>query len=195
MCRIWFILWLLVLSVLPIAELKAQEAPAFRNAITVKAFGLSIHLKESPYPEIFPNRLDDKGYATVNYGGIVGYDRFVIGNDLSVRAEQGFYADCAASMAGFTHIGFRGKIFRKGRHEINGGIGPTLVYRHDWNRLEGYIDDGYFRKRGDWQYKFYWYGGEFEYNYQLSAQNDLSITLIPGIPEVVSFGIGFRRRY
>ncbi|WP_414703852.1 hypothetical protein [Pontibacter sp. 13R65] len=183
------------MSVLPIAELKAQEAPAFRNAITVKAFGLSIHLKESPYPEIFPNRLDDKGYATVNYGGIVGYDRFVIGNDLSVRAEQGFYADCAASMAGFTHIGFRGKIFRKGRHEINGGIGPTLVYRHDWNRLEGYIDDGYFRKRGDWQYKFYWYGGEFEYNYQLSAQNDLSITLIPGIPEVVSFGIGFRRRY
>ncbi len=193
MVRTLFILWLLMLSVLPFSWSRAQEA--FKNSITVKAFGLSVHLKESPYPEIFPNRLDSKGYTTINYGGIVGYDRFVVRNDLSVRMEQGLYADCAESMAGFTHIGFRGKIFRKGRHSVNGGIGPTLVYRRDWNRLEGYVDNGYFNRRGDWQYKFYWYGGEFEYNYQLSEQNDLSLTLIPGIPELVSFGIGFRRRY
>ncbi|TXK47448.1 hypothetical protein FVR03_09640 [Pontibacter qinzhouensis] len=195
MFRIWFTLWLLVLSVLPLTENKAQQYTEFRNSVTVKAFGLSVHLKESPYPEIFPNRLDNKGYTTLNFGGIIGYDRFLVRNDISVRVEQGFYADCAASMAGFSHVGFRAKIFRSGRHSVNGGIGPTLVYRHDWNRLEQYIDDGYFKKRGDWQYKFYWYGGEFEYNYQLSAQNDLSLTLIPGIPELISIGIGFRRRY
>lgn len=175
--------------------LAQEQEPVFRNAFTVKFFGLSVHLKESPYPEIFPNRLDEKGILAFNYGAIVGYDRFIKRDVMSIRAEQGLYADCSASLAGFTHLGWRGRIFRKGRHSMNGGIGPTLVYRRDWNRLEGYEDDGYFNRKGKWQYKFYWYAGELEYNYKLSAQNDLSVNLVPGIPELVSFGVGLRRRF
>jgi len=174
---------------------EAQERTVLKNAFTLKFFGLSAHLRQTPYPELFPNRLDQKGIMVVNFGGIAGYERFVLRDVLSVRVEQGIYADCSSSLAGFTHLGWRGEIFRTGRHSLNGGFGPTLVYRRDWNRLEGYEDDGYFRRRGDWQYRFYWYGGEFEYNYQLTEQNDLSINLVPGIPELVSFGAGFRRRF
>ncbi|NEM96643.1 hypothetical protein [Pontibacter burrus] len=172
-----------------------QEETTYKNAFTVKLFGLSVHLKESPHPEIFPNRIDDKGFVTLNYGAIVGYDRFIVENKHAIRAEQGLYADCSASLAGFTHIGWRGLIFQKNRHSMNGGIGPTLVYRHNWNRLEGYKDDGYFKQRGDWQYKFYWYAGELEYNYQLTAQTDFSVTMVPGLPELISFGVGVRQRF
>ena len=186
--------FLIYANLLPLCA-EAQENMALKNAFTVKFFGLSVHLRQTPYPELFPNRLDQKGIMVVNLGGIAGYERFVLRDILSVRVEQGIYADCSSSLAGFTHIGWRGEIFKTGRHSLNGGLGPTLVYRRDWNRLEGYEDDGYFRRSGDWQYKFYWYGGEFEYNYQLTEQNDLSINLVPGIPELVSFGAGFRRRF
>jgi hypothetical protein len=172
-----------------------QDKPLYKNAFTLKFFGLSAHLRATPYPELFKNKLDDKGIFVMNFGGIVGYDRFVVRDVISVRVEQGLYSDCASSLAGFTHLGWRGQIFKTGRHSLNGGFGPTLVYRRDWNRLPGYEDDGYFNRSGDWQYKFYWYGGEFEYNYQLSEQYDLSLNLVPGIPELVSFGAGFRKRF
>ena len=172
----------------------AQDAE-YKNAFTVKLFGVSVHLKESPHPEIFPNRLDDKGYITFNYGAIVGYDRFIVGNKHAIRLEQGLYADCSASLAGFTHLGWRACIFQKDRHSLNGGIGPTLVYRKDWNRLDGYKDDGYFNRRGEWQYKFYWYAGELEYNYKLNRQTDFSVNLVPGLPELISFGMGVRQRF
>ncbi|RDV15535.1 hypothetical protein DXT99_08580 [Pontibacter diazotrophicus] len=189
-----FLLCLFLLCQLPLG-VQAQEQAAHKNAFTVKLFGLSVHLKESPYPEMFPNRLDNKGYITFNYGAIVGYDRFVVRDVISVRVEQGLYADCAAVLAGFTHIGWRGLIFRKNRHSLNGGVGPTLVYRRDWNNIEDYVDDGYFERKGDWQYKFYWYAGELEYNYKLKKNTDLSVNLVPGIPELVSFGVGIRKRF
>ncbi|MDX5480627.1 MAG: hypothetical protein LPK07_03000 [Hymenobacteraceae bacterium] len=174
---------------------RAQENTLYKNAFTLKFFGLSAHLRATPYPELFKNKLDEKGILVMNFGGIAGYDRFVVRDVISVRVEQGLYSDCASSLAGFTHLGWRGQIFEAGRHSLNGGFGPTLVYRRDWNRLQGYEDDGYFNRDGDWQYKFYWYGGEFEYNYQLTGQYDLSVNLVPGIPELVSFGVGFRKRF
>ncbi|MCC9137163.1 hypothetical protein ACFSKU_20905 [Pontibacter silvestris] len=176
-------------------EAQAQEQILYKNAFTVKFFGLSLHLKESPYPEIFPHRLDNKGYLVLNLGGIVGYERFVVRDVISIRVEQGLYTDCASVLAGFSHIGWRGLIFRKGRHSLNGGIGPTLVYRRDWNEIEGYEDDGYFNRSGRWQYKFYWYGGELEYNYKLKERLEFSATLVPGIPELVSFGVGIRKSF
>ncbi|MCC9168782.1 hypothetical protein [Pontibacter harenae] len=180
---------------LPLCVLAQDSLKSYKNAFTVKLFGMSLHLRESPYPEIFPKRIDDKGYLVLNVGGIVGYERFVVRDAISVRVEQGIYTDCAASLAGFTHIGWRGRIFEKGRHSLNGGIGPTLVYRRDWNRIDGYEDDGYFNRSGQWQYKFYWYGGEFEYNYKLSEQTDFSANLVPGLPELISVGVGIRRHF
>lgn len=187
--------FIVLLNFLFLNEVQAQDQVKYKNAFTIKYFGLSMHLKESPYPEIFPHRLDRKGYLVLNIGGIAGYERFVVRDVLSIRVEQGIYTDCASAFAGFSHIGWRGLIFRKGRHSLNGGIGPTLVYRRDWNEIEGYEDDGYFNRSGKWQYRFYWYGGEFEYNYKLKERLELSATLVPGIPELMSVGLGIRRSF
>ncbi len=196
MHSVWLLLGFMFWLCLAPFSVQAQHADTlYRHAVTVKFFGLSMHLKQSPHPEIFPNRVDEQGYLVPNYGLIVGYDFFIKRNVMSIRAQQGLYSDCAASLAGFTHIGWRGQIFQKGKHQLNGGIGPTLVYRRDWNRLKGYQDDGYFNRSGIWQYKFYLYGGEFEYNYSLTDQSDLSVNLVPGLPELIAFGIGVRHRF
>jgi hypothetical protein len=167
---------------------------AQQQAFTLKAFGITGHLKPALNPALFPNRLDNQGLVVLNYGAIMGYDRYVREEVLHIRAQKGLYADCTASLAGFWHLGWRATILRAGRHSLNGGIGPTLVFRRDWNRLPGYEDDGYFRQGRGWQYRFYWYAGELEYNCRVDARNELSVTLIPGLPELVSVGFGFRRR-
>ncbi|CAN5913168.1 hypothetical protein BH24BAC1_BH24BAC1_03160 [soil metagenome] len=164
-----------------------------RQALTVKAFGLSYHLKPARNPDLFPNRLDKQGLAVLNYGLLTGYDRYVYREVLHVRVQQGLYADCTASFAGFWHLGWRARLLQAGRHTLNGGIGPTLVFRRDWNRIPGYEDDGYFRQGRGWQYKFYWYAGELEYNFRVNQKSEFSLTLVPGLPELVSFGFGIRR--
>lgn len=185
------LLWVLLLQ--PVWA--QQEQSVFRNAVTVKFFGLSAHLQHRQNPKMFPNRLDRRGIFVLNLGGIIGYERFVMRDRISIRVEQGLYADCAAVLAGFSHIGFRGMLLHRGRHSVNGGFGPTLVYRRDWNTIEGYRDDGYFNRHGKWQYKFYWYGGEFEYNYKLKPDTELSINLVPGVPELISMGVGLRKLF
>lgn len=185
------VLWVLLTT----RQALAQEAINYKNALTLKFFGFTMHLKESPYPEIFPNKLDEKGYATMNYGGIVGYDRYLKSKKFSIRAEQGLYTDCAGKLAGFSHLGFRVLLIEHGRHALNAGLGPTLVYRKDWNRLDGYLDDGYFKRKGDWQYRFYWYGAEMEYNYLLNNSTSISVNLVPGLPELISFGAGVRKHF
>lgn len=186
---------MLLCVLLPVWRVMAQRQEMYKNAFTVKFFGLSAHLKKSPHPQIFPNRLDSNGTLVVDLGGIIGYERFVLGDKLSVRVEQGLYADCAAQLAGFTHLGWRGVMLRRGRHSVNGGIGPTLLYRKDWNQIADYHDDGYFERHGQWQYRFFWYGGEVEYNYALGPATNLSVNLIPGIPELLSVGVGLRRHF
>lgn len=176
------------------AGLQAQELPEPpTQALTVRALGLSYHLRKSDNARLFPNRLDPDGRWVANYGLIIGYERFLNQRGtLSLRLQQSLYADCAASLGGFTHFGFRGRIFEAGRHSLIGGFGPTLVYRQDWNRLDGYRDDGYFNRHGTWQYRFYWYAGEFEYYYRLQPHTQIGLTLVPGLPELLLIGVGYR---
>ncbi|WP_461488375.1 hypothetical protein [Pontibacter sp. HJ8] len=86
--KIHFLLLLLAALLLPLSG-KAQEAVRYKNAFTMKFFGLSVHLRETQCPDIFRNRPDTKGYLVFNYGGIAGYDRFVVRDVISVRVEQG----------------------------------------------------------------------------------------------------------
>ena len=116
---------------------------------------------------------------------------------VSIKSAQAFYGDCILKFAGFSHVGFRFKIFETGKHSLNGGIGPTLIYRKNWYDADGY-DDTFSFFKGDeedyWQWRFLWYGGEFEYNYNLTRNVDLSITFVPGFPDLISFGFGVRIR-
>jgi len=42
------------------------------------------------------------------------------------------------------------------------------------------------------QYKVFWYGCEFEYDYRLSDKTDLNIGFTPGAPLALAFSFGIK---
>lgn len=172
-------------------SLKAQD-----NA-GIKFFGMSIHPKgEKDNAFLMPNKLDKNAYLVLNFGGIVSYEYFIFKDIISLKAVQALYADCAARLGGFSHIGLRAIILRRGKHTLNGGIGPTIVYRKNWLELSGYVNQNRFTggKENKYQYLLLWYGGEFEYKYLLSDKFDISISFVPGYPDLMSFSFGLNKR-
>ncbi|WP_207435057.1 hypothetical protein [Sabulibacter ruber] len=184
----WIVLALLVLG--------SFTAPAqHRRNLNIKYFGLTLHPKGDDNADLMPLNPDGKGYFVVNVGASVGYEQFFVPDKFSFKAIQAFYADCAMRFAGFTHFGVRAVIFNIGRHSLNGGLGPTLVYRRNWSELEGYnLSTSFFGGDPDdkWQYRMIWYAGEFEYNYQLSDRVDFSTAFVPGYPNIMSLSFGVR---
>lgn len=187
-----------IISAFVFVGLIANKATAQDN-MGIKFFGLSIHPKgETENAFLMPNKLDKTGYLVMNLGAELMYEKFLLKDILSVKLVQALYADCAGRLGGFSHIGLRGKILKKGKHSIYGGIGPTLVYRRNWLELPGYVNPNRFK--GDlqdkYQYLFLWYGGEFEYKYQLSKKLDAAISFVPGYPDLMSlaFGMSFRHK-
>lgn len=183
-----YIAWLFYLLFFDVIPLKAQDN------VGLRLFGLSIH----PYGEernahLMPLKLDDKAYFVQNLGGILSCEKFMIKDILSAKVAVGMYMDCAAQFGGFAHLGVRGRIFSIQRHKLYGGIGPTFIFRQNWLHLDGYHDGKLFRgsKQDKYQCLFLWYGGEFEYRYEMSSRVDGVVSLVPGYPDLVSVSIGF----
>src|SRR5690606_27653806 len=168
-----------------------------QNSVGLKFFGLSIHPGGDENAPLMPRRFDDNGVWVLNLGGMLSYEKFIYEDGVSLKAVQGFYSDCAAQPGGFSHIGLRARIFKTEKHSLYGGIGPTLVYRKNWYELPGYLDPEYFdgAPNDEWQYKFLWYGGEFEYAYVLSERTDLACTFIPGYPKLISLSFGLKYKF
>ena len=183
--------FLLLFTFLTGFNLQAQDN------VGLKFFGLSIHPGGDENAFLMPRRLDSNGVLVLNLGGMLSAEKFIYQDRVSVKAVQGIYSDCAAQLGGFSHIGIRAIIFRAGKHSVFGGIGPTLVYRKNWYELPGYLDPDYFdgQPTDTWQYKFLWYGGEFEYAYVLSEKLDLTSTFIPGFPKLISLSFGLKYKF
>lgn len=165
-----------------------------QESLGVRFFGLSIH----PYGQgenaaIMPLRLDSDAYLVQNLGTILAYERPIYRDFILTKCAVGLYSDCAAQFAGFFHLGLRARIFTLGRHSLYGGIGPTLVFRRNWLHIPEYQDQKHFRGAIDdkFQYLFLWYGGDFDYRYQITQRWDLALTFIPGYPDLISFSFGF----
>lgn len=187
----WAVL-LLIAGLLP-------DVSAFgQDNIGVKFFGLSIHPKgEKENALLMPNRLDENGFFVLNLGAEWMYEKFVVEDRISVKLVQALYADCAARLGGFFHVGLRGKIFQIKRHSFSGGIGPTLVFRRNWMEMDGYENLNRFKgdESAKWQYLFLWYGGELEYKYHLTEKLDAAISFVPGYPDLMSLSIGVNYKF
>jgi hypothetical protein len=186
----------ILITVLITVAILSNKATAQDN-FGIKYFGLSIHPKgENENAFLMPNKLDKNGFLVLNLGAELMYEKFILKDILSIKIIQALYADCAERPGGFSHIGVRGKILKKGKHSIYGGIGPTLVYRKSWLELPGYVNPNRFNSTtgNNIQYLFIWYGGEFEYKYQLGSQIDLAVSFVPGYPDLMSLALGLNFR-
>ena len=187
-------------SFLAVVMICLTSVPLFAHDFSfgVKLFGLTIHpIGALNYP-LFPLKLDSEGFVVFNPGVTLNAEYFVWRDIISIKAVQGLYGDCVMQFAGFSRIGFRIRFLKIKRFSMNVGIGPTFLYKRSWYRLPGYNDslEAYKgTKDEDWQYLFYWYAGEIETNIQVNDNFDVSITVIPGVPDIINISTGFRYNY
>lgn len=166
-----------------------------QDNIGLKYFGISIHPKgEKANQHLMPRKLDKDAYIVINLGAMASYEKFIYHDAISLKVVQALYSDCASRLGGFSHIGIRFKIFKSNKHSLYGGLGPTFIYRRNWLMLDGYVNRNRFKgnEKNDFQYMFLWYGGEFEYSYQLSKKFAFSSTFIPGYPDLMSLSFGMK---
>ncbi len=168
-----------------------------QDNVGIKYFGINIHPKGASNAHLMPNKLDKNGYLVLNPGIEITYEKFLHKDIVSIKIIQALYYDCASRLGGFSHIGIRAKIFKKNKHSLYGGMGPTLIFRKNWFKLDGYIHDDTFKGEKDdkWQYLFLWYSGEFEYKYAINDKFDFSISIIPGYPDLISFAFGLNLKF
>lgn len=141
-----------------------------------------------------PINPDGKGYFVLNTGATLSHEIPIFKGRHTIKVMQSLYADCAAQLGGFSHIGLRGTLFSREGHTLSGGLGPTLIFRRNWHRLADYAPSGFFEgsPTDEWQYKMLWYGGELVYDYQLNEKGAFSLTFIPGFPNLLSLSAGFK---
>lgn len=166
-----------------------------QNSFSLRYFGLTIHPFGDQTSQLQPYKLDQKAYVVANFGGFAVYDHYLFYDQIAITGMQGFFTDCSAGFAGYTHIGIRGLLLEKGKHRLMADIGPVLYYRRDWNRFPEYVDGGVFHRYhsknfGDLQYKLFLIAGEFSWNWQLSEELDFNAGFTPGLPLALAFSAG-----
>lgn len=169
-----------------------------QSTLTVKYFGLTIHPFGDKSAALMPYKADNRGVFIANFGGFIGYERYIYEDFISAKIIQGVFTDCSGGLAAATHIGLRGVLIDRKKHRLSFGVGPTLIYRDSWSRFgerytsSGFFNEHYYKSIGEIQWKFFYTGLEFEYDYLINSKNDLSVSFTPGIPMACIFSIGVK---
>lgn len=169
-----------------------------QSTITVKYFGMTIHPLGDRTAQIQPYKLDHNARFVLNFGGFVGYERFVYKDLISLKAIQGVFSDCSGGFASVSHLGVRALLLDHKNHRLYFGVGPTLIIRDSWRRFgDQYQPSGYFnyyqsKRFGELQWKFIVYGCELEYDYLITERNNLSVSLTPGVPLACVLSVGWK---
>lgn len=155
--------------------------------------GLAFHPKKSSHPQLYKNRLDNNGHFVITKGVALTFD-YNINKEFNLRFSQAvLFGDCANKTAGMTQLGFN-VIYPiiENKHLLSACFGPMLFYRKNWNGLPGYVDENLFKqtKNKQTQYKFVWYGIHGDYNFAINNREYLSVSVLPGIPELIAIAPG-----
>jgi hypothetical protein len=165
--------------------------------LSLKYLGFTIHPQGDRTANLQPYKLDREAHFVANFGGALGYERFILQDILSVKLVQALFADCSAGLASVTFASIRANFMDRGRHRLSMGFGPALMVRQSWERLpdyksSGYMNTGYIKPIGAVQWKLFPYGVEFEYDVRISRRLDFSMSLTPGLPLAVTMGAGLK---
>src|SRR5687768_6949257 len=159
-CRMHYIFFLTVLF----SALQGYS----QNSLSAEFVGFTIHPAGDPTAHLQPNKLDKEARFVVNYGTVITYEHFIIGDVLAVKGLQAIAADCSAGWASITHLALKGMVIRKPKHRLGVGIGPAFLVRESWHRFEdyepsGFLHEGNSKLLGPVQYKFFPFAAEIEY--------------------------------
>lgn len=186
-----------LLTILILLGLQVGAFAQTPSNLSLKFLGFTIHPLGDRTADLQPFKLDRHARFVFNFGGVLGYERFIWQDVLSVKVLQAVFADCSAGLASATHVALRGTFLNRGGHRLSVGFGPAFLVRQDWARLPDYQSSGFMHTGklpvfGNVQYKMFWYGIEVEYDLRLSKHLDFSASLTPGIPMAISMGCGLK---
>jgi len=136
-------------------------------------------------------KLSDNGKLAFEPGIIFAYESFATPL-ASLKFNMALYMDKASKMAGFPQVLIRIRLFNAFKHSMTLGLGPAFYFRQSWANIDGYVEDNVYTNSGDWQYKMAWLSGELEYNYYVSKNSNLSVSLNLMNPESVGLAIGYK---
>ena len=163
-----------------------------RGQWSVQYLGLTYHPNGGNTPEIYPLKMDNKAFLVLDVGAAANLD-YCLGRHTFFRFTAALYKDCAFVTAGCLHLGPRLQI-GWGQNRFNIGIGPILSFRQDWHRFAEYKDDEFYGRRvyKSWQYRLYMSAAELEYQRRISDRMEFQLSLIPGVPLIMTFLFGVR---
>jgi hypothetical protein len=165
-----------------------------RFGAAVKYTGLSYHPGGGENEEHYLRSLDDKDYWVVLVGAEADAD-YAVHKWMLVRFSTSLYKDCADLWAGYFHLGFRANFIPTARLRLRVGVGPTYLWRQNWNhRVKGYSKDSFFGEATEdtFQGRFISYGGDMEAEWKAWDHLALVYSVIPGYPEVIQNSVGLR---
>jgi len=166
-------------------------------SVGIKLSGLAFHPQKELNETIYKWKLDKKG-KFVSFIAVSFMIDYRFNNYLGVKTTHTIMPyDCAGKLAFVSHIGinFQDRIvgWENEVHRFSSSFGPLLYYRKGWLTIKGYEREETFikaTKNEKWEYKFVWYGAQFQYDYFFKSKQAISINLFPGYPYIYSFAVG-----
>ncbi|MBI3133847.1 MAG: hypothetical protein HYZ14_04150 [Bacteroidetes bacterium] len=168
-----------------------------QHNISAEFVGFTIHPAGDPTAPLQPNKLDKDARFVVNYGAVITYEHYLVGDVVALKGLQAIAADCSAGWASITHVALKGLVLRQPKHRLGVSVGPAFMVRESWFRFEsyvpsGFLNEGYSKFLGPVQYKFFPLAAEIEYEYSLTPKIDFELSLTPGLPMAITFAAGFK---
>jgi hypothetical protein len=168
--------------------------PPGQFAANLKYTGITYHPGGGENLDHYKRSLDSEDYWVLLVGAQADID-YLLSPFLYLRASTSLYRDCADVWAGYYHLGFRANWDATEKLSLRVGIGPTYLWRENWNGVvRGYTKDSFFgpATKGKYQGAFIWYGGDAEVEWKISPKVSALYSVIPGYPEVIQNSVGLR---
>lgn len=166
-------------------------------ALGFKYTGITYHPGGGENEEPYKRSLDDGDYWVLLLGFQADAD-YVVNRFLFIRTATSLYRDCADVWSGYFNLGFRVNWWVTSKLGLRIGVGPTLLWRENWNGVvKGYTKDSFYGAATDdtFQSKFIWHGGDVEVEWKAWEEISLIYGFIPGYPEVIQNSIGLRKSF
>ena len=151
-----------------------------QSTIILRGTALGYHPFSDVNRELYKeNKIDANANFIVEPGIIIGMEKYIRGNFLSLQLLSGMYSDAAAMQAGFTSLSFRRQFYHKYKHHFSASLGGALLYRKDWHSITAYRPVEDFNLNGKWQNKWT-FTSELNYNYYITKRLDIELSFLYG---------------
>ena len=167
-----------------------KETAKSQSNVNIKLLTLSYQFNDNN-TNLANRSIDEDGRLAFESGFIFAYETFA-NTTTSLKIATSFYYDKASKLAGFQQVLIRFRLFNAFKHSMSVGFGPSFNFRQTWATMDGYKDYGIYNNNGDWQTKMSWLSGELEYNYYISKNANLSVSINLINPQSVGLAVGYK---